>query len=382
MHQVGVKTLGGSQLKERLAARKATGGRSIKANRFAKSAAQLEEEERKRKQLDDEIEEMARREKERWIRFKKMFTPPDVISIIKKLLVDKLKVALNRLCDKEGRLISLFDEFDIISKSEKWKIIHWWNELDNFGKNRVRYDRFCRYLKFALNPWSRRLFDIIDTSLKGSISLVDFLEFSLKYLLIDKDMTQEFSFRMISRRGNVFKRDFSVIDLEDMRLFIKDRYKIKEPKRLYKTALDVFEYVDSDGDGGLYVDEFYEFNESNPVFVRYTHCYQQHIRKCIFGIPWWVEKSRIIKSKKSKGFASMSLLSRQNLLSERYTMNELKDSVVDAKGRPLNIQPWVDNNLFENESALFDMERETKLNLMSTILMREEVVMMNKTLFN
>ena len=63
----------------------------------------------------------------------------------------------------------------------------------------------------------------------------------------------------------------------------------------------MFEYVDSDGDGGLYVDEFYEFNESNPIFVRYTHCYQQHIRKCIFGIPWWVEKSRIIKSKRSKG---------------------------------------------------------------------------------
>ena len=43
----------------------------------------------------DEIEEMARREKERWIRFKKNFTPPDIVSIIKKLLVDKLKVALN-----------------------------------------------------------------------------------------------------------------------------------------------------------------------------------------------------------------------------------------------------------------------------------------------
>ena len=70
-------------------------------------------------------------------------------------------------------------------------------------------------------------------------------------------------------------------------------------------------------------------------------------------------------------------------------MNELKDSVVDAKGRPLNIQPWVDNNLFENESAPFDMERETKLNLMSTIFNEggggddeQNVVQLKKTLSN
>ena len=328
-------------LKARLAARKMGGANTV--GKKAKSAAQLEEEEAHRKALDMEIEEMERREKERWDRLYRFITPPDVIGGLRRYFADKLKIALHRIEDREGRIYVILKRMMIRSKPEKWQYVRLWMDLDDKRRNRVSYDRFCKYFRFAADPWTRRLFDLVNVSLTGTLSFYDFLVFSEKYLTIDKGRTEEFGFRMFSRRGQQFKKKFSVLDLEDMRLFLKYRFKINEPKELSKIALDVFEYVDSDGDGGLFFDEWQEFNIRNWVFVRFFHCYLTHMRKVIFGVKYWVEKTRAVKSKHAKGLDNLSFSSRININDEKWTVVDLKDPVIDGRNRPISTQLWQDD---------------------------------------
>lgn len=288
-------------LKARLAQKKMGSGISA-SNRKAKSVTELEEEEAKIKALNDELDEMARKEKEKWKRIKRFFTPPDVIGYIKHKMRDKLKIALKKLADKSGNQELLMSDLQIHSKKEKWMWINFWNDLDDRRKNRVNYQRFCSYFRLLQDTLTRRLFDIANISKTGTLSFIDFLTFCRDYLYVDKSKIEELSFRMMSRRGVSFRPAVSVIDLEDMRLFLKFRYKMKgDEKTLFKNALAVFDYVDSDGDGGLFLHEFEEFNEQNCVFLRFTHTYQNHMRKVMFGIKYWVDKSRALKKARATG---------------------------------------------------------------------------------
>ena len=116
--------------------------------------------------------------------------------------------------------------------------------------------------------------------------------------------------------------------------------KYENPKELERIALDVFEYVDSDGDGGLFFDEWEVFSEKNWCFVRFTHCYQTHMRKVVFGNKYWVEKTRALKAKNAKGVNALSLTSRINRKDELWTVHELKDGAIDGRGRPYIAPEW------------------------------------------
>ena len=223
-----VKTLSASALKERLAARKMGGAATV--GKKVKTVAQLEEEEAKLRAVEMEMEEMARRDKERREAFWRMFRPPDVRGALRRYFADKLKIMLHRLRDKDGRIYDVMDELLIKKRAEKVMYVKFWMELDEKKKNAVTYDRFCKYFRFPADPWSRRFFDIMNVSMSGNISFLDFLLFCQNFFLVDKKKTVELSFRMLSRRGNTFREKFSVIDLEDMRLYMKYRYKIKNLK--------------------------------------------------------------------------------------------------------------------------------------------------------
>ena len=346
-----VKTLSANALRERLAARKIGGTASV--GKKVKTAAQLEEEEAKIRAVELELEDMARRDKERREAFWRMFRPPDVRGALRRYFADKLKIMLHRLRDKDDRIYQVMDEMLIKKRAEKVMYVRFWMELDYKRKNAVTYDRFCKYFRFPADPWSRRFFDMINVSMSGNLCFLDFLLFCQKFIVVDKMNTMEFSFRMISRRGTTFREKFSVIDLEDMRLYLKYRYKMKNPKELERIALGVFEYVDSDGDGGLFFDEWLEFNEKNWCFVRFSHCYLTHLRKVIFGIKYWVEKTRNLKAKNAKGVNALSFTSRINRKDELWTLQDLKDGVIDGRGRPYITPEWVeqeDQHLNNTES--------------------------------
>ena len=338
-----------SALKERMNKHKATGGSGGKSgNRYnMKTAFELEEEEARLAAVEAELDEIVRKERERWLRIKRMFTPPNIIGMIRHALRDKLALALRKYQDKKGTLDTLFNDLEIVTKEQKWAWVHWWKDIDNLGHNSVRYERFTAYFRLIQDVWSRRLFEVVNVSASGSITLIDWLTFAKSYLLVDRDKTEEFSFRMMSRRGVVFRPAISIIDLEDMRIFLKQRYSQFAgeafAKILYKNALAVFEYVDSDGDGGLYIDEFQKFTLKNPVFVRFTHCWQNHLRKVCFGIKYWVERTRIVKKNRATGIGQrLTTLKNINLDSEKFTSIELKDPVIDLAGKPMKTQAHVE----------------------------------------
>ena len=179
--------------------------------------------------------------------------------------------------------------------SDSIRMLKCWAEMspDKSTKHKMSYDDFLRYFNFRDETWIKRTFDIINLNLSGYASLTEFLYFSLKYLLIDKKQTEEFGFRLLSRRGSTFVSKWSIIDLEDIVNFISFRYsEIKKLPKKKKKALDIFTYMDSDGDGGLDIHEFHDFCDINPVFIKISHKIQNHMRKVLFGIEFWVKKSR------------------------------------------------------------------------------------------
>lgn len=304
-----------------------------------------EEEKKKRERAELEAEDRAQREarKRFWAWTQYIPTPKRVYKWT--FPVDFHKRAILKLGDALGKMQENFKSMHVLTKSERCDWFKLWCEMDKTMSNQVSYMTFCRYFNMSEDMWSRRMYDIANDNLNGSLQFTEFLGFCRKYLYIDRQTTEEFSFRMISRRGSTFKPKLSVLDLEDLRQFVRFRFKMKEPKEIHKRALDVLNYVDTDGDGSLYLDEFELFTKRNCCFVRFTHLWQQHMRKAVFGIKYWVTKSRHIKSDNAKGTEKLTLFHRINLESENFCRNDLDNPVVDDRGRVVVTLPYVPNRL-------------------------------------
>jgi hypothetical protein len=252
------------------------------------------------------------------------------------------KKAMLKLGDKLGRAQAHFKTLHAKSKMDKRMWFLLWCDMDRGMNNSVTYTTFIKYFSFNDDIWSRRLYDIANENLNGALSFAEFLGFCAKYLYIDRETTIEFSFRMISRRGSTFNPKISVLDLEDIRQFVRFRFKMNDPKEMRRRALDLVDYIDTDGNGSLYLDEFELFtNERNSIFVRFTHLWQMHLRKCIYGLRYWVDISRQIKRDRAKGVDAVALFHRMNLDSETFARVQLESPIVDDRGRVVVVPPWV-----------------------------------------
>ena len=213
----------------------------------------------------------------------------------------------------------------------------------------MTYRNFTQYFGFRDETWIRRLFDIMNNSLTGFVTFGEFLQFCLSYLIIDKDTTEELSFRLLSRRGATYVAKWSVLDLEDMMNFISFRYtEFKKLSKKQKRALDVLTAMDLDEDGGVDIKEFQAFCSINPVFPRLSHAVQNYLRRRLFGLDFWVRKSRKVKYSRTTGFESLLPLSMVNSASEKYTAQQLKDPVLLGRRKEENEQPN-DNEENDNE---------------------------------
>ena len=117
---------------------------------------------------------------------------------------------------------------------------------------------------------------------------------------------------------------------------------ISNPKNCPRLA-DVFEYVDSDGDGGLFFDEWQDFNKRNWVFVGYFHCYltheEVHIRHQVLG-----GEDADSEGQERQGHGQLLTHLSHQSRDESWTVADLKDGVIDGRNRPVVTQPWVESD--------------------------------------
>jgi hypothetical protein len=181
--------------------------------------------------------------------------------------------------------------------------------------NKLGYKEFCELFQFSTNyEWPRRVFDMINKRLTGFISLDEFFQFCVEYLIIDAGSTRRFCFRLLSRRAGTADSN-TILDLQDMKTFIKFAYKIKR-NHADKIANEIFQEMDNSGAFGLAPPEFDTYAIRNPVFLVFGNTFLTHFRLCIFGYDFWLKKSRKYKKSKAVGFGSFVRLKNANLESE------------------------------------------------------------------
>jgi hypothetical protein len=227
----------------------------------------------------------------------------------------------------------------------------WLDCTTKADKYTMTSDQFLLYFNLVDNIWMRRLFDIINHGLTGQITFAEFFSFCRKYIIVDKTGSIEFCFRMLSRRGMSFNELYSCLDAEDVKHFLVYRYygKLKgqrcfELSRVKKQSKHVVSSITESAelqDGTIFIKDFEWFASHNATFVKFTHHVQMHFRKCIFGMGFWVNKSRAMAYAKKGGMLSLSIASRANADSEAFATVSLLDPVVDKNGYPVKLKAKV-----------------------------------------
>ena len=257
--------------------------------------------------------------------------------------------------DREGTLGPLLNTMQINTK-EKNRWLKVWLELTNGGDYKLTKDEFEKQFKLGGSLWVDRLFDIINYNLSGKVTFEEFLSFCNSYILIDKFKTVELCFRLLSRRGTNFMEKFSILDVDDMKTFLSERYTINGIGKLKRRAQDVITSVALTAavkkvDGAILLKDFIKFCHLNPVFVRFTHRIQTHIRHCLFGMPYWIDRSRKIKAL-AAGSMFMMMTSGSNIASERFIAEKLTcpESDVDENDRKKTIEKQLREKSQKNPS--------------------------------
>ena len=195
--------------------------------------------------------------------------------------------------------------------------------------NKLSYTNFCEIFQFSKNyEWPRRIFDMINKKLTGFVSLDEFFIFCLHYLVIDAETTRQFCFRLLSRRAGTAD-DNTILDMQDIKTFIKFAYKIKR-NQADKIATEIFEEMDASGNFGLALPEFTTYSQRNPTFLVFGHTFLTHFRMCLFGFDFWVKRSRKLKKKRAVGFGSFVRLKNANNESEELARKLTKRGTVNV----------------------------------------------------
>jgi len=227
---------------------------------------------------------------------------------------------------EKGRWMKLWME--CTTKADKWT---------------MTCDQFLLYFNLTDCIWMRRLFDIVNYGLTGSLMFCEFFRFLTQYVVIDKMATIELCFRLISRRGMTFNPEYSCLDAEDIKHFLIERYygrgklKFNLPK-IKRQASNITTTITETADlkdGTILFKDFEWFANHNTTMIKFTHHIQQHFRKCLFGMGFWVNKSRSMAYTRRGGFLSLTVPSRCNLECKAFCAKGLNDPVLDKNGYPV-----------------------------------------------
>eukprot|EP01041_Mallomonas_annulata_P012975 gene12975-27386_t len=275
---------------------------------------------------------------------------------------NEYKNLMSKYNDREG---VVFESCSYLLLSEKDRLdwLRFWVQVDNNQDNFVNYSRFTDFFHMEKCQWTQRLFDIANYNLTGLLTFAEFIKFCSLYLIIDKNNTENFSFRTLSRRAASFQNERVILDLTDIKYFVKERYYVESIGQRNRRALSIFSNMDMAENGGVTVDEFHDYCSKNITFVKFTHKFITHLRKCIYGISYWVQKSRIIKRSSATGLSAISRLSKINQISEDFCTS-LGDPVIDKKRKIIKIKQISieddDEDMYSDEkSVLFFKGRFT-----------------------
>jgi hypothetical protein len=108
--------------------------------------------------------------------------------------------------DREGKLADRLSYLQIGPTTQHQWLKFWLQICDDDKNFRLSYSQFLEYFNMEDCVWIRRTFDIMNYSLTGSVTFAEFLGFLAEYLVIDKDATVEFCFRLLSRRGTNYMK--------------------------------------------------------------------------------------------------------------------------------------------------------------------------------
>jgi len=247
---------------------------------------------------------------------------------------------MNQITPKENEILKQMH----FSTSEKLHLLGLYQEMIGesaaaSGSSGFTFTTFASYFQFSsATGYIRRTFELINSKYMttGYPGFYEFCLFCKAYLVIDQTSIEEFCFRLISRRGSNFLIQYSVLDLEDFVTFVIFKYQntIKLLPKQRKIALTMFECIlNNENDDGINFIKFQNYCRQNPAFLRLTHPIQNHLRKCIFGIEFWVEKSRSIKASQTMNVVTLVLGS--NRIAEQYTLHHIEDPVIDEHGYPI-----------------------------------------------
>lgn len=235
-------------------------------------------------------------------------------------------------------------------EKQRW-MKFWLDCTTKADKYTMTSDQFLLYFNLVDNIWMRRLFDIINHGLTGQLTFAEFFSFCRKYVIVDKVGSIEFCFRMLSRRGMSFNGLYSCLDAEDIKHFLIYRYygKLKgqrnyELSRVKKQSKHIVSSITESAelkDGTIFIKDFEWFAAHNATCVKFTHHVQMHFRKSVFGMAFWVNKSKAMAYAKKGGMLSLTIASRANVESEAFATNSLLDPVVDKNGYPVKVKAKV-----------------------------------------
>ena len=256
-----------------------------------------------------------------------------VVSLFKK---HPTRILLARYRDSEGNLERALSNL-LCTFEEKTYLCSMWLQIDEDANNKMSYKEFCFFFSIQPDEYASRVFLIMNSSLTGVVNLAEFLTFCSMYLVVDKNMTKQFSFRMLSRRASTELTIHSVMGIDDFKIFTASRYGGPDSAKL---ATKIFCYLDKDGDGGMDIEEWVEFCEKNYTFVSFFHKILNHLRMCIFGLDFWVLRTRKLKKRAATGINRLMRTSRINVDSEQYC-EILGDPVVDKRGKTIHTGDYV-----------------------------------------
>jgi hypothetical protein len=260
--------------------------------------------------------------------------------------VGGLSVALPSLFkrkQKDKDILALYDSGDLrelmegllISEKERGVWLKLWLDIDLGFKNSVGYQAFIEYFLFEENEFTRKVFEIMNSDLSATVTLREFVQFCLRYLVVDRDGLQEFSFRLLMRQSSRFNAH-SVIDAVDLKYFIVNRYGAADSKDTHKASLALLREMDNNEGLGLTLAQFKRFSKTCHSVETFSTKFLMHIRNFVLGNEFWVRRSRLLKKSVLTGLASLTPMKRVNIDAEIY-MNLLGLPVVDSKGRGIRM---------------------------------------------
>ena len=255
--------------------------------------------------------------------------------------VNKEQYLLEKYMDQRGELIAAFQTLRL-SDQQRLRWVELWSVIDADENNSMDKGEFLAFFDLVDKKkllYTDRLFAIFNRNFNGFVNIRDFLVTTWLFCTFDATRVAEISFRLLSRRGDVFEPDTTIIDLVDIDAFVKARYDPlgrKKDTTLKKIAVAIFAFLDVDGSGGVGFDEFLVFSKQNPIFLYYGHWYQTRMREAIFGEQYWRDETNSRPEMFARDVMQEAML-RDNILDQLASLGVMGDEIQKKKGNKFKV---------------------------------------------